>query len=205
MGPSNPTQGPSGSPNGLMHLPSTLTGTSDQARHPKGSPNGPWLLPSARAWGLATSLGIPVSRQMVPGTSQVHGAQRPRAGSQRLAKCSLVPPQRCTASSDPARGPSGSPNGPWLLPSTRTGPSNHARGPSSSQMVPGTFPACTRAPQTPHCVRAVRQMFPGSSSVRVRGPATMRGVPAVRKMVPGSYLMRTGPSDFAREPSPNGP
>ncbi|MGH0168315.1 UNVERIFIED_CONTAM: hypothetical protein FKN15_054172 [Acipenser sinensis] len=110
---------------------------------------------------------------MVP-PHHAHWAQRPHAGSQRHAKLSLAPPQHAHGPQRFLRSPSGSPNVPWHLCSTRTGPIDHARGLSGLQMVPGTSPA---------------RMGPSDYA---RGPSSL---PIGTWYLPS---MRTGPSDPAK-------
>ncbi|MGH0185370.1 UNVERIFIED_CONTAM: hypothetical protein FKN15_017559 [Acipenser sinensis] len=112
------------------------------AQGPSGSPNGPWNLPSVH---------------MGPSCQSTHWAQQPLAGSQRLVKWFLAPPQCTHRDCDPTRGPSCSsndpwhltrtrPNHPWHLPSTRMGPSDFAWGSSGSPNDPWHLPSMRTGP-----------------------------------------------------------
>ncbi|MGH0163005.1 UNVERIFIED_CONTAM: hypothetical protein FKN15_043768 [Acipenser sinensis] len=99
-GPSYPVRGPSGSTKDSCHLATTCTGPSDPVWGPSGSPNDICQLASA------------------------HGPQRPRAGSQRLAK-RYIPHSQC------AQGPQCT---PCVVPTAR-------------QIITATFPARRHRPQ----------------------------------------------------------
>ncbi|MGH0172428.1 UNVERIFIED_CONTAM: hypothetical protein FKN15_075727 [Acipenser sinensis] len=85
---------------------------------------------------------------MIPAPPQrVHGAQRPRVGTERLAKFSLAPPQQAHGPQLPRAGSRGSPMVPGTSPA-HTGPSDSARGPNCSQMV-RHLPSALTGPSDP--------------------------------------------------------
>ncbi|MGH0158517.1 UNVERIFIED_CONTAM: hypothetical protein FKN15_065273 [Acipenser sinensis] len=209
-GPSDLTQGPSGSPNGARHLPNKCSGPSDLEQGPSGLPNTPWHLPSTRTghsiptqgpidspncpWHLPSTHGAQrpsaVSERLAKWSlappKRPHVRQRPRADSERLAKWSLAPPQHATrrSPSDPMRVPGSSPNGPWHLLSVHTATSDPTWDPIGSPNSPWHLPSMRMGPNDP-----------------AQGPS---GSPNGPWHVPS---MRRSPSDPMRVPgsSPNGP
>ncbi|MGH0172426.1 UNVERIFIED_CONTAM: hypothetical protein FKN15_075725 [Acipenser sinensis] len=107
---------------------------------------------------------------------------RPRTGSQWLAKRHLPPSQRAHGPQRPCeRGPSGSPDDTWHLPSTRKGPTVPVRGPSDSPNETCHFPSYARTPVTSRGVPADRQTTPATFPTHARAPLTLRRVPAAHK------------------------
>ncbi|MGH0158516.1 UNVERIFIED_CONTAM: hypothetical protein FKN15_065272 [Acipenser sinensis] len=153
QGGSDFARGPSGSPNGLWHLPSTCTGPSDPPWVPSGSQNEPWHLPSTHTGprDLAQcSRGSPNGPWPLPSTHT--GPRDPAQGASGSPNGPWLLPSSRICLSNPVQGPSGMPNGPWHLPITHMGPRVPARGPSGSQMVPDTsltHPQRMHGPQRP--------------------------------------------------------
>ncbi|MGH0178163.1 UNVERIFIED_CONTAM: hypothetical protein FKN15_001134 [Acipenser sinensis] len=105
-----------------------------------------------------------------------------------FAKWSLVPPQRTLWRSDHTRGPSGSRNGRWHLPSDRMGPIDLAQCPRGLLNGPWHIPSARTGPSNFAQGSSRSQMFPGTSPARERAPATFCDVPATCQMVPGPSL-----------------